>query len=86
VTDADELPLFIMGPGPNPERLILIGRPAGGRVRVREWTGADWSAPSREREIECTELADAVDEAIRSGRQLNQSPQLVRRWLADATR
>jgi hypothetical protein len=80
----EELPLFIMGPGRGPERLILVGRPDAGRVRVREWTGDDWSAPANEREIACAELVDAVDRALRDGRQVNQSPHVVRRWLDDA--
>jgi hypothetical protein len=77
----DELPLFIMGPGREPERLLLVGRPASGRVRVREWSGGDWSAPAAERDLLCTEIAAAVDRAVSEGRSVNQSPQAVRRWL-----
>ncbi|MFN2564317.1 MAG: hypothetical protein ABR499_04810 [Gemmatimonadaceae bacterium] len=77
----EELPVFIMGPGQEPERLMLVGRPATGRVRVREWSGADWSAPPIERELGCAELVDAVERAVRDGRRVNQSPQVVRRWL-----
>lgn len=83
-TGAAELPVFIMGPGAEPERLILVGRPAAGRVRVREWSGADWSAPPAERDLGCEEVADAVERAVRAGRRVNQSPQVVRRWLDDA--
>ena len=54
----EELPVFIMGPGADPERLILLGRPEAGRVRVREWSGADWSAPPVEREVACGEISD----------------------------
>jgi hypothetical protein len=82
---ADELPVVITGPGAEPERLMLVGRPAGGRVRVREWSGADWSAPPAERDLACTEVADVVDRAVREGRRVNQAPQVVRRWLADGT-
>ena len=80
----DELPVFIMGPGAEPERLMLVGRPAGGRVRVREWSGADWSVPAAERELGCDEVADAVERAVRGGRRVTQSPQVVRRWLDGA--
>jgi hypothetical protein len=65
---------------------MLVGRPDAGRVRVREWTGADWSAPATEREVACAEIVDAVDRALREGRQVNQSPQVVRRWLDDMRR
>ena len=78
---AGELPVLITGPGTEPERLILVGRPAGGRVRVREWSGADWSAPPIEREAACAEISDAVDRAVRAGRHVNQLPQVVRDWL-----
>jgi hypothetical protein len=81
VTATEELPVFIMGPGAEPERLILVGRPAAGRVRVREWTGSDWSAPPTEREVACADISDAVDRAVRGGRRVNQSPDVVRRWL-----
>jgi hypothetical protein len=80
----DELPVFIMGPGREPERLMLVGRPSAGRVRIREWTGGDWSAPPSERDLPCAELADVVERAVRDGRSINQSPQTVRRWLDDA--
>jgi hypothetical protein len=55
-------------------------------VRVREWTGDDWSVPASEREVACAEVVDAVDRALRDGRQVNQSPQVVRRWLDAARR
>ena len=80
----DELPVFLMGPGAEPERLMLVGRPAAGWVRVREWSGADWSAPPSEREVACAEIADAVERAVRAGRRVNQSPHAVRRWLGGA--
>jgi hypothetical protein len=83
---ADELPVFIMGPGADPERLMLVGRPAAGRVHVREWTGADWSAPPGQRDVACAEIADIVERAVRDGRHVNQSPQVVRHWLDGARR
>ena len=78
---SDELPVFIMGPGAEPERLMLVGKPSMGRVRVREWSGSDWSARPAERDVPCAEVVDAVEEAVRFGRRVNQSPQIVRRWL-----
>jgi len=84
VETGNELPIFVMGPGAEPERLMLVGRPVAGRVRVREWSGADWSAPPAERDVRCEEVADAVERAVRAGRRVNQSPQAVRRWLDGA--
>jgi hypothetical protein len=82
----DELPVFIMGPGADPERLMLVGRPSAGRVQVREWTGSDWSAPPARRDVACAEIADIVERAVRDGRRVNQSPQVVRHWLDGARR
>lgn len=83
----DELPVFIMGPGAEPERLMLVGRPTvDRRVRVREWSGADWSAPPAEREVDCAQMSDLVERAVRAGRRVNQSPLTVRRWLDGARR
>ena len=80
----DELPVLITGPASEPERLMLVGRPDGGRVRIREWSGADWSAPPAERELRCEELTEVVERAVRAGRRVNQSPHAVRRWLDGA--
>jgi hypothetical protein len=63
---------------------MLVGRPAGGRVRVREWSGSDWSAPPVAREVACTEITSLVDRAVHAGRRVNQSPLVVRRWLDGA--
>jgi hypothetical protein len=76
-----ELPVLITGPGAEPERLMLVSRPAAGRVRVREWSGADWTAPPIEREVACAEIRDAVDRAVRAGRRVNQPLHDVWRWL-----
>ncbi len=78
---AEELPLFIMGPGPEPERLMLLARPREGRVRVREWTGHDWSSVPHERSALPEELYGEVERALQQGRRLNQSPMVVRQWL-----
>jgi hypothetical protein len=73
-----------MGPASEPERLMLVGRPSEGRVRIREWSGADWGAAPAERELRCDELTEVVEQAVRAGRRVNQSPQTVRRWLDGA--
>ena len=77
----DELPIFIMGPGPDPERLMLVSRPREGRVRVREWTGHDWASAAQGREALAEEVYGEVERALQRGRRVNQSPFAVRQWL-----
>ena len=82
LTSTGELTLQIGGDASEPERLLLISRPEGGRVRVREWTGAGWGGAPREREYAVGELLAAVDGAVRARRRLSEDPARVRRWLA----
>ena len=81
-TSSGELTLQIGGDAGEPERLLLIARPEGGRVRVREWTGAGWGGPPREREYAVAELLAVVAGAARARRRLSEDPRRVRRWLA----
>ena len=77
----DELPLLVDGDPNTPERLILLSRPDGGRVSVREWTSSDWSRPPVARTLDVRELVEELERAIRSGRRVNQEIYAVRHWL-----
>lgn len=77
----EELPILIMGAGPEPERLMLVSRPREGKVRVREWTGHDWSSVALAREALPEEVLGEVERAQQRGRRVNQSPYTVRQWL-----
>lgn len=77
----DELPVIIGSGVDAPESLLLVSRPAGGRVRVREWSGASWGAPPRAREVAVDDLLAELEAARRAGRRLNHSDQGLRLWL-----
>ncbi len=78
---ADELPLLVGGDDRHPERLLLVGRPQAGRVRVREWESTDWARPPVAREYDAAALLADLERAQRGGRRLNQELTAVRRWL-----
>lgn len=82
---ADEMPVLLGAGGGQLEALLLVGRPDGGRVRVREWTG-DWSAPPRERVVDAQRLLAEIEDAQRAGRRVNQELYAVRLWLSGAAR
>lgn len=79
---ADELSVLVGGNEREPERLLLVGRPRGGRVRVREWESTDWSLPPVSRDYDAAALLAELEQARRSGRSLNQELHALRRWLA----
>lgn len=81
----DELPVILGSSADGAaEALLIVSRPANGRVRVREWSGANWSAPPRERELAAHELLAEVEAAQRAGRRLNHSLYGLRLWLSGA--
>lgn len=81
---ADELSVLLGGNDREPERLLLIGRPHGGRVTTREWESTDWSRPPVTRDYDAAALLADLERARRSGRTLNQELQAIRRWLVPA--
>jgi hypothetical protein len=81
-TGRDEMPVLIGAGGGAPETLLIISRPSSGRVTVREWSGANWSAPPRDRDVESDALYDEIERARRSGRRVNQELYAVRLWLS----
>jgi hypothetical protein len=84
----DELPVIIgsgSGSGqPSGESLLIIGRPARGRVRVREWVDGAWGDPPREREVDAEALLAEIESAQQAGRRVNQTLYTVRLWLTGA--
>ena len=74
------------GPGAGaPERLLHIGRPAGGMVRVREWTSETWSAPV-ERDVSADALLNELERAAQQRRRLSVEIYAVRLWLTGGPR
>ena len=68
-----------VGGAPDPETLLVLDRPAGGRVAVREFPspGAPAAYDARPDDV----LA-RIEGAARAGRRVGAELHLVRRWLA----
>jgi hypothetical protein len=79
----DELTVHLGSGGGEPERLLRISRPVDGLVRVREFSGDDWSAPF-ERELSAEALLRAFEEAARQRRKLSEELYRIRLWLTGA--
>lgn len=65
----------------DPEHLMLIERPANGRVMVREWIGEGFGSPAVEREYGTVELYHLIESASRQGRRVGQELYRIRLWL-----
>ena len=77
-----ELPILLGARGTEPETLLLVGAPdTGGRVTVRRWTAADWSAPAPAHEEPAGGLLRWLEAQAAVGRAMNQSAYAIRLWL-----
>lgn len=75
------LTLRVSGGPQAAERLILVGRPRQGSVRVREWTTETFNTAGNEYDISAVELLASLDEAHKAGRSLGAELYRVRLWL-----
>ncbi|HJU74614.1 MAG TPA: hypothetical protein VJ717_12770 [Gemmatimonadaceae bacterium] len=64
-----------------PERLLLIGRPESGQVRVREWTSRSWNTEGDDYEIDAEELLAALERDFSAHRAMSEEIYRVRQWL-----
>lgn len=62
--------------------LLLFPPDPQGRVRFREWSSTDWTAPGREAEAPAAELRERIDGWVRAGWALTESPVRLAHWLA----
>jgi hypothetical protein len=63
------------------ERLLLVGRPRAGSVRVREWTTESFNTAGNEYDISANELLASLDAAHTAGRSLGTELYRVHLWL-----
>jgi hypothetical protein len=77
----DELVLQIDGGGGETPALLVISRPTGGRVRVREWSGESWAGMPCEREWTVDDLYARLDRAHRARRRITAEMYAIRAWL-----
>jgi hypothetical protein len=81
VSDDVELSLHV-GPGDGTsERLLLIGRPVSGRVRIREWDNTNWGSAAHERELSTAELYASLLDAARRRSAMSVELYQVKLWL-----
>jgi hypothetical protein len=87
VPPAAQLTVHIVGPPGESDRTLLLDRapdgclPAGGSVRVREWSAANWAGPPAERVLPAEEVYGIVERAHRERRRVTVSLAELRAWL-----
>ena len=69
------------GKAGQPERLLLIGRPHEGRVRVREWTTNTMNTKGDDYDLPPEELLEQIETAFAARRGVSEEMYRVRRWL-----
>ncbi len=80
--DGEFLTLRIGGDRSHPERLLLIGFPSNGTVRVREWTSDTWSTDGTIYDIASAALLADIERAYESRLALSEEMYRLRGWLA----
>ena len=80
VGEEEFLTLRITDPG-HEERLLLIGHPIEGIVRVREWRTATLNTEGEDYEIPAGELLEQMEEALAARQNVSEELYRLRRWL-----
>jgi hypothetical protein len=75
------LTLQIGGGHGRPDRLLLIGRPREGLVRVREWTTHTMNTEGEDLDMDAGDLLEQLEEAAASHQPMNEDIYRLRRWL-----
>lgn len=75
------LTLHVAGGHGEPERLLLIGRPESGHVRVREWTSQSWNTEGDDYEADAEELLAGLERDFSARRAMSEEIYRVRQWL-----
>ena len=76
-----ELTVLISAGAGEPDRLLVLGAPANGRVRVREWSSPNWSGTPDERELATGDALAIFQHAFDARRRLSVALAEVRAWL-----
>lgn len=75
------LTVRVGGRAPAPERLLLIGPPRNGNVRVREWDSNSWNTPGRDRTASAQGLFRELEDAYAERRQVSEEMHRIKQWL-----
>jgi hypothetical protein len=82
VSAPDNVAVHASHPSGREGYVLLLFRPdAEGRVRFREWSSVDWTAPGREDVVPASELRRRIDGWVRDGWALTESPLRLAHWL-----
>ena len=82
MSEPDNLAFHAADPAGGGGVVILLFRPdSEGRVRVREWSSADYTAPGREDVVPAERMQARVDAWARAGWTLTESPVRIAHWL-----
>ena len=63
------------------ERLLLIGRPNEGSVRVREWRSSTMITEGEDYDVDPGELLENIEQAYASRLLVSEEMYKIRRWL-----
>lgn len=77
----DELGVLMAAGDGEPERLLMLGTPANGRVHVREWSSRNWSGPPDEREMAVADAFAVFQRAHDARRRMSTWLSQIRAWL-----
>jgi hypothetical protein len=77
-----ELGVLISADAGKPDRLLLLGRPSHGRVRVREWSTHNWSSAPDQSEISVADALAIFQGAYDARRRMSVSLKGIQAWLA----
>jgi hypothetical protein len=79
-SESDTLVVRVDASGGDPEYVLMISRPSGDRVRVREWSTANW-VEATERELAVKDVYARLERAERRRRRISVDMLDVRAWL-----
>lgn len=83
MSEPDNIAFHAADPAGGNGCVVLLFRPdAEGRVRVREWSSANYTEPGREDVMTVDEMRARVDAWARAGWTLTESPVRIGSWLA----
>lgn len=80
-----ELGILIAAGAGEPDRLLMLGPPAAGRVHVREWSAHNWATTPDERDLAVADALAIFEHAYASRRRLSVALADVRQWLGNPT-
>lgn len=79
--ESEFLTLRLGAAASQPERLMLIGRPQAGRVRVRQWTSDSWNTEGEDFETSAAELLADIERLAHARGQVSEEIFRVQSWL-----